>query len=430
MVRKRKEMRQIREILRLRHQMNLSYEQIGRSLRISKRTVKQYVDRANKAQLSWPIKDELDDNQLELLLFRAKAVNQDNLLKQVDFKWLEELSNKKYHISLQLLWNEYSAEQEDGYSYSHFCSLYRKYKKSKRVSMHQNHEPSEKMFIDFAGDTIPIICVYTGEITLAQIFVAVLGYSSCTYAEAMYKQDSQATVNAAVNSLEYFEGSPNVVVPDNMKTAVSKPSRYEPEIARPFKELAAYFCMAVIPARVRRPKDKSKVENEVGHVERSILAPLRNITFYSIQELNCAIHKGLEILNTTPFQKRPESRKDLWKEERSSLQPLLLTRYEYATWKLVKVHPDSHVSFENHFYSVPFNYVGEKLDLRSTLNIVGIFHDTKRIASHKRNSHYGFTTVVEHLPESRTPDIVAKMVQSQFFSLLTVLYKVASYQGE
>ncbi len=141
MVRKRKEMRQLREILRLRHQMNLSYEQIDRSLRISKRTVKQYVDRANKAQLSWPIKDELDDNQLELLLFRAKAVNQDNLLKQVDFKWLEELSNKKYHISLQLLWNEYSAEQEDGYSYSHFCSLYRKYKKSKRLSMHQNHEP-------------------------------------------------------------------------------------------------------------------------------------------------------------------------------------------------------------------------------------------------------------------------------------------------
>ncbi len=403
MVRKRIEMRQIREILRLRHNMNLSYEEISRSLRISKRTVEQYIDRANRVQISWPIPDGIEDDQLELLLFPANKAREDGPLAQIDFEKIqEELSNRKYHVSLLLLWNEYITEHQDGYSYPHFCMLYREFKKSKRVSMHQHHEPGEKMFIDFAGDTVRVYGSNTGEVIEAQIFVAVLGYSNYTYVEAMYKQDSRSVINAVVNSLKYFKGSPRVIVPDNMKTAITKSCRYEPELARPFEELATHYQIAVIPARVRRPKDKSKVENEVGHAERSILAPLRNFKFFSVQELNKEIARLLEILNATPFQKRPESRTDLWeKEEINALQPLPSSDYEYATWKTVKVHPDCHISFENHYYSVPSKYVGQKLDLRSTLHLVEIFKDSSRVTSHRRSSIYGYTTVVDHLPEAQ-----------------------------
>lgn len=403
MVRKRIEMRQIREILRLRHNMNLSYDQISRALRISKRTIEQYIDRANRVGINWPIPEGMEDDQLELLLFPVNKSQQNDHAGEIDFKKIqEELSNRKYHVSLLLLWNEYIIEHPNGYSYPHFCMLYREFKKSNRVFMHQHHEPGEKMFVDFAGDTVPIYCSDTGEVIEALIFVATLGYSNYTYVEAMYRQDLRSVINAVVNSLKYFKGSPKVIVPDNMKTAVTKSCRYEPEIARPFEELAAHYQIAVIPTRVRRPKDKSKVENEVGHTERSILAPLRNFKFFSVQELNKEIARLLEIINTTPFQKRPESRKDLFeREEKDTLQPLPVSHYEYATWKTVKVHPDCHISFENHYYSVPSKYVGQILDLRSTLHLVEIFKDSSRVASHQRSSIYGYTTVVDHLPESQ-----------------------------
>ncbi|MGC8462026.1 MAG: IS21 family transposase, partial [Candidatus Dormibacteria bacterium] len=240
-----------------------------------------------------------------------------------------------------------------------------------------------------------------GEIRKAQVLVATLGYSNYTYVEAMWQMDSAATLNAVCNALEYFGGVPEVIVPDNMKTAVTRPNRYEAEIARPFEELAQHYGCVVIPTRPRKPKDKAKVENEVLHAERNILAVFRNRTFFSLKELNQAIWEQLELLNTAPLQGRDESRAVLLEEERPELQQLVLQRYEYAVWYPLKVHPDSHIQVNHHCYSVPCLYVHKHVDVRVTAHIVEIFFQGKRIASHQRSAlSSGSTTIVDHLPSS------------------------------
>ena len=395
-------MRQIREIMRLRKDKQLSYDKIGQALGMSKRTAIRYMDRAEKANLTWPIPETMDDEQLERLLFPTKERTAAYLARQFDFDVTEkELKSKKYHVTRQLLWKEYQEDHPGGYSYQHFCRLHRTWRKSRTVSMRQEHPPGKKLFVDFAGDTMEVRTGVPGEIRKAQIFVATLGYSNYTYVEAMWQMDSAATLNAVCNALEYIGGAPEVIVPDNMKTAVSKPSRYEAEIARPFEELAQHYGIVVIPTRPGKPKDKAKVENEVGHSERTILAALRNRTFFSLRELNEAIREQLERLNAAPMQGREESRAMLLEEEKPLLQPLPLERYEYSTWKQLKVHPDSHIQVNRHCYSVPCTYVYKQVDVRITAHLVEVFFQGKRIASHQRSAlTYGSTTVVDHLPSS------------------------------
>lgn len=393
-------MRQIREILRLRHEKGLSYERIHESLRMSKRTVQSYIERAEKANLAWPLPEIMDDEQLELLLFPTKERTAAYCAKQMDFDATEkELLSKKFHVTRHILWVEYKAGHPAGYSYQHFCRLYGEWKKTKPVTMRQHHLPGKKAFIDFAGDLMEIRTLVPGEIRKAQIFVATLGYSNYTYVEAMWHQDASATLNAVCNALEYFGGVPEVIVPDNMKTAVAKPNRYEAEIARPFEELAEHYGIVVIPARSRKPKDKAKVESAVGHVERTILAALRHRTFFSLQELNNAIWKLLSELNAAPLQGRVESRADLWEEEKAQLQFLRSQRYEYAVWKPAKVHPDSHIQVNHRCYSVPCIYVYKRVEVCTTAHLVEVWYQGKRIASHPRSAlTYGASTIDGHLP--------------------------------
>jgi len=402
MANRRKRMRQTREILRLRREKELSFDKIGAALRMSKRTVRLYVERSDKAQLTWPLPETMDDEQLERLLFPAQAPTEAQIARRIDFYAVEEeLKNKDFHVTRQLLWSEYRASHPDGYSYQHFSRLYREWKQGKGVSMRQQHDPGKKLFIDFAGDTMGVRTAVPGEIRKAQIFVATLGYSNYTWVEAMWQQDATATLGAVSNALEYFGGVPEVIVPDNMKTAVSKPGRYEAEIARPFEELAQHYRLVVIPARSRKPRDKAKVESAVGHVERSVLAVLRHRTFFSLQELNGAILEQLTLLNAALFQGREESRATLFGEEKGFLQPLPQQRYEYATWKKAKVHPDSHIQVSRHCYSVPSTYVHREVDVKITAHVVEVFFGGKRIASHQRSIlAYGSTTVPDHLPSA------------------------------
>lgn len=402
MANQRKRMRQIREILRLRREKELSFDKIASALRMSKRTVRLYVERADRARLTWPLPETMDDGQLEQLLFPVQAPTEAQIAREIDFEAVEKgLKSRKFHVTRQLLWSEYSASHPDGYSYPHFCRLHREWRKSRAVSMRQQHEPGRKLFIDFAGDTMNVRTAVPGEIRKAQIFVATLGYSNYTWVEAMWQQDSAATLGAVSNALEYFSGVPEVIVPDNMKTAVKKPGLYEAEIARPFEELAQHYSMAVLPARSRKPRDKAKVESAVGHVERSVLAVLRHRTFFSLKELNEAILEQLTLLNAAPFQGREESRVSLFEEEKGLLQPLPQQRYEYATWKQAKVHPDSHIQVSRHCYSVPSTYVHRQVDVRTTAHVVEVFFGGKRIASHQRSVlSYGSTTVAGHLPSA------------------------------
>ena len=395
-------MRQIREIVRLRKDRKLSYDKIGQALGMSKRTAIRYMDRAEKANLTWPIPETMDDGQLERLLFPGREMPASYLARQFDFDATEkELRSKKYHVTRQLLWKEYREGHPEGYSYQHFCRLYREWRKKRSVTMRQEHAPGKKLFVDFAGDTMEVRTAVPGEIRKAQIFVATLGYSNYTYVEAMWQMDAAATLSAVCNALEYIGGAPEVIVPDNMKTAVSKPNRYEAEIARPFEELAQHYSSVVIPTRPQKPKDKAKVEGEVGHVERSILAALRNRTFFSLSELNAAIRDLLHVFNTALLQGRDESRAALLDEEKPLLQLLPIQRYEYSTWKQLKVHPDSHIQVNRHCYSVPCTYVYKHVDVRITAHCVEVFFQGKRIASHQRSAlTYGSTTLPDHLPSS------------------------------
>jgi len=396
-------MRKIRDALRLRFGEGLSIRQVSTSLCLPHTTVQDCLRRATEAGLSWPLPEELAaDDALEARLYR-RAVEASVERPLPDFAWMRrELLRPK--VTLMLLWVEYRETHPDGYAYSQFCDLYRRWRKRLDLVMRQEHKAGEKAFVDFPGMTIPIWDPESGEKTCdAELFVAVLGASNYVYAEALPSQELMHWVHAHCNALEAFGGCPAVVVCDNLKSGVTRPHRYEPDVNATFQDMATHYKIAVIPARSYKPRDKAKAEAGVLLAERWIIARLRNETFTSLGELNARIVTLVSWLNDRPFKKLEGSRSKLFHEiERPALRSLPERRYEFATFRPARVGIDYHIEVrsERHFYSVPHRLVGEKVEVRLSARSVEVLHNGRRVASHLRAFRPGFSTDHAHMPES------------------------------
>ena len=398
---RRLSMRKLKEVLRLKWQNACSNKQIAKSCNIARSTVREYLRRAQDAGVTWPLDPEVDDRVLENLLFPVREAGNYPERQMPSMEYLyNEL--KKKSVTLQLLWYEYKQANPDGYQYSHFCDLYRRWVKKLDVSLRQEHRAGEKLFIDYAGQTVPIIDRSTGEMIEAQIFLATLGASNYTYAEAALSQDLPSWIKSHVRAFEFFQGVPEILVPDNLKAGVTKPCRYEPDINPTYQELAEHYGTAVIPARAGKPKDKAKVESAVLVAERWILAALRNHTFFSVAELNKAIAPRLPEFNNRKFQKLDTTRRRLFETiDRPALKPLPSRPYEYAEWKKARVNIDYHIEIYRHYYSVPYQLVKQEVDARVTDTTVEVLFKNRRVASHVRSYQVGgFTTLPEHMPKS------------------------------
>ena len=394
-------MRKIREVLRLKYECNRSNRDIGNRCGIGSSTVSDYLQRARMAGLDWPLPEQLDDTALEYQLFPpATPRNSSQFIP--DFQEVHKELQSRKNVTLNLLWQEYKEQHPDGYQYSWFCHSYRDWAARLDVVMRHEHRAGEKLFVDYAGQTVEIVDTANGEISKAQIFVAVLGAGSYTYAEATASQGLEDWIGSHVRAFSFYGGVPDAVVPDNLKSGVSKPCRYEPGINPAYNELARHYQTVILPARVRKPRDKAKAENGVLLVERWILAKLRKHTFFSLDELNQEIKRLLQELNDKPFQKLSGSRKSRFEEiDKPALKPLPAVPYELAYWKKAMVHIDYHVEVERHYYSVPYSLVKKKLDVRYTASAVECFYRNKRVASHLRDDRLGcHSTVKEHMPAS------------------------------
>ncbi|NOQ45860.1 MAG: IS21 family transposase, partial [Desulfobulbaceae bacterium] len=390
MPRKRLSMRKIREILRLKHHSNCSIREISRSCGIGRGTVGDYLHRAKAAGLDWPLPDELSDTALEQRLFPSSSARTTQSRFIPDFHEVHKELQSRKSVTLNLLWQEYKEQHPGGYQYSWFCHSYRDWAARLDVVMRHEHRAGEKLFVDYAGQTVEVVDPETGEVSKAQIFVAVLGAGSYTYAEATASQGLEDWVGSHVRAFSFYGGVPEAVVPDNLKSGVSKACRYEPDINPTYNDLARHYRTVILPARVRKPRDKAKAETGVLLVERWILAKLRKHTFFSLEELNREIKRLLHGLNNKPFQKLPGSRKSRFEEiDKPALKPLPSEPYELAYWKKAMVHIDYHVEVERHYYSVPYSLVKKKLDVRYTASTVECFYRNKRVASHLRDDRCG-----------------------------------------
>lgn len=391
-------MQNIREILRLIHEGNLSNRQIAKSCHCSPTTIGAIIARYQEKNLTWPEVLQMDDTELESKLYPQEINSSKRPLPDYDYIH-KELMRKG--VTLLLLWQEYKEKFPDGVQYTQFCDHYLTWRKLRNISMHQIHRAGEKMFVDWAGLTGSIVDRETGEIKPVYFFVAVLGASKLFYTEPFLSMDLFCWIQGHVHAFEYFGGSTEIIVPDNTKTGVKKPCYYEPEINPTYLEMAKYYGAAVIPARIRKPKDKSPVEKEVQDVERWIIAKLRNRTFFSLYELKQAVQELLEEANNRPFQKREGSRRTLFEAiEKSSLKPLPVESYEFAIWNRARVNVDYHLEFDKNYYSVPYQLVKQEVMVRATGKTIEIFHKHKRIASHARLSgkKYSYVTLPEHMP--------------------------------
>ena len=399
MPRPRITMRQLTEILRLKYELHLSHARIAGALGVSKGVVSKYLALARAKGIGWPLPPDLDPDALERLLFPVEA--KPGRLPDPDFLWIHHELKRK-GVTLQLLWSEYvEAHQGQALRYSHFCQRYRDWRATQRRSMRQQHPAGEKLFIDYCGPTVPVVSPTTGEVTGAQIFVAVWGASSYTFAEATRSQTLPDWIGSHVRALGFFGGAPKLLVPDNLKSAVTRACRYDPQINRSYAEMARHYGAAILPARPLKPKDKAKAEAGVLLVERWILARLRHQRFHSFATLNQAIARLLVELNERPFQRQPHSRKDLFlRLDRPAMQPLPGQHYEFAEWKVVRPGIDYHVEIDRRFYSVPHALVGQRLEARYTAHSVEIFHRHQRIAVHPRHGAQPFSTLPEHMPRS------------------------------
>lgn len=392
-------MRKIREVLRL-HAEGLSARQIARSVGTARSTVAECLRRAAAAGVSWPLPAEADDAALERRLYPpAPPVATEERPLPVWTDVHRELQRKS--VTLFLLHQEYRERHPDGYQYSRFCDLYRAWAGKIDLVMRQEHRAGEKLFVDYAGQTLPIVDAATGELRQAQIFVAVLGASNYTYAEATWTQTLPDWLGSHVRALTFFGASPSVLVPDNLRSAVTRPDRYEPDINPSYQDLAEHYAMAVIPAHVRKPRQKAKAEQGVLLAERWILARLRNVTFFSLAQANRAIANLLRLLNDRPFRKLDGTRRSRFEQiDRPAMKPLPATSYEFAEWKTATVYINYHVTVDHHHYSVPYPLVGQRLDVRFTATTVECLHRNNRVASHARSFiRGGYTTVDAHMPD-------------------------------
>jgi len=399
--RERLSMRKIREVLRLANEAAVSYRDIAKSCSIARSTVADYVRRTKQAGLSWPLPDDLDDAALEEHLFPPLPAIPSDQRPQPDWPQVHHELRRK-GVTRFLLWQEYKAIHRTGYQYSQFCDLYREWRGCQDLEMRQVHKAGEKLFVDYAGQTVRVVDQRTGEIRQAQLFVAVLGASSYTYCEATWTQSLPDWIGSHVRCFNFLGGVPTILVPDNLKAAVTSPHLYEPDLNPTYQDLARHYGVAVIPARVRHPKDKAKAEVGVQVAERQILARLRDRMFFCLNEVNRAISELLDEVNMRSFQKLPGSRLSMFEDlDHPALGPLPTEAYQFAEWLKVRVHINYHVQVDKHHYSVPYRLIKKQLEVRLSSSTVEVFHQGKRVASHQRSAiKSGYTTVPEHMPES------------------------------
>ncbi len=391
-------MRQIREILRLRHEGGLHHRAIARACGVGVGTVSEYLGRAERAGLGWPLPPELDEAALEGRLFPSLEPGRERVAPDV-VQIHQEL--KRVGVTLHLLWEEYREVHPHGYGYSQFCELYRRFERKLKPSMRQPHRAGEKTFIDFSGKRPHLIDRKTGEEIPVELFVAALGASCYTYAEATPSQKLHDWVGAHTRMLEYFGGSTKIWVPDQLRSAITQPCRYEPGVNRSYQELAAHYGAVVIPARPGKARDKAKVESMVLVAQRWVLARLRHHTFFEMGELNRVIGDLLEQLNGRPMQKLGVSRHELWERlDRPALKALPIGRYEVAQWKACRVNIDYHIEVERHPYSVPYQLIHEEVEVRYTSSIIEVYYKGRRLDSHARRYDHQPSTKPEHMPSS------------------------------
>lgn len=393
-------MRKIHSILRLHFKAGLSQRQIASSQNIGYGTVANYLSRARKAGLSWPLPEGMGERELGAALFPTRKNAKQADFAPPDFPALQhELKTKG--MTLMLLWQEYrEAHPDNGYSYSQFCHRYKHWLGTQKRSMRQVHIAGEKCFVDYAGSTVPIVNAKSGEFIKAQIFVAVLGASGYTFAHASLSQTEADWIHSHNAAFAFFGGITQIVVPDCLKSAVITPRPWVPTINSAYQSWADYSGTVIIPARAGRPKDKAKAELNVLLVTRWILMRLRHHTFFSLGQLNDAISHLLDSLNERPFQKQPGSRKSLFIGiERGALKALPAAPYEYMDILDAGVNIDYHIEYKRHYYSVPHNLVKTTVEVRASHKLVSVYSRGQRVACHPRSqARAGYTTLTEHMP--------------------------------
>lgn len=395
-------MRKLREFLRLHFENKLSARAIAKSVGMSPSTAQGYVSRIRVAGLTWPLPPELDsDVALTRLLFAEANSPSKETRPEPDWAAVH-LELKRKHVTKQLIWEEYKAAKPDGFQYSAFCLHYAAWAARLQLSMRQEHRVGEKLFIDFSGDGIDVVDPLTGEVKVAKLFVAVLGASSYTYVEPVLHEDLPTWVQCHINALDFFEGTTQLWVPDNPKVGVTKPDRYEPDLNPTYADLASHYGVAVIPARVRRPKDKAKVEAAVLLAERWIIAALRKQSFFSIAEVKAAVKPMVEKLNSRPMRRLKKSRRQLYEElDMPALKALPTRRYEFTEWGKGKVGPHYHVEFRDHLYSVHYTLVHQHAEVRATATTVELLIKGVRVAAHARDDTPNkYSTKTEHMPKA------------------------------
>lgn len=399
---RRSTMTRYREILRL-NSLGINKTGIAQSLNCSRNTVRSVLNRASELDIKWPLPVEITDADLHKRFFQK--AHDENLRKAPDVEHIHK-ELLKSGVSLKLLWNEYCEtcriQGELPLMYSQFCQIYRKHAEVKRATMHIPRKPGELIEVDWAGTTSMLVDRDTGELTAAYIFVAVLPFSQYAYVEAFPSMKQESWIAAHVNMYQYFGGVSKILVPDNLKTGVVKSDWHNPELNKIYREMSEHYNTAIIPARVRKPKDKASVEGTVGNISTWIIAALRNEKFFTLAELNKSIKTKLTSFNSKPFQKKEGSRLSIFLgEEKSMLLPLPATPFELATLKQATVQFNYHIQVEKMHYSVPHEYIKYVVDVRITKNIIEVFYNNNRLCSHpKLHGRIGqYSTVEEHMPE-------------------------------
>jgi transposase len=393
-------MRKIREVLRLRYEAGLSIRQISASTKISVGAIQKLLSKADRLGLSWPLPPDTDDTRLAGLIYPGADTTASSRYQLPDWARMHQELKRK-GMTKQLLWEEYTQQYPNRcYSYSQYCDRYRHWCGQQKRSMRQIHKAGEKCFVDYCGPTLPIVSPSTGEIRQAQVFVAVLGASNYTYAEATLSQSLPDWLQSHVRTFAYFGGLPAMVIPDNLKSGVSRACRYDPELNPSYQQLAEHYQVTILPARPYKPKDKAKAEVGVQIVERWILARLRHFTFFSLGEANQSIRALLEELNQRPFKQLPGNRRQAFEQlDQPALRPLPTHPYRYVEIRQVKVNIDYHIEYQRHLYSVPHQYVGEPLELHASETLIQLYFRQRLVASHPRKPYPGTSTDSGHMPE-------------------------------
>src|SRR3954451_18102463 len=394
-------MRQIKQMLRLARD-GASSREIGRTLGIARSTVQDNLARASAAGLTWPLDPEVTDAVLEQRLFARAGVKQGmRRLPEPDWPSLVR-EMRRPGVNLTVLWEEYREAHPEGYGYSRFCDLYREFEHRLTPVMRQHHAAGDKVFVDYSGKKVGIVDPATGIVREAEIFVAVLGASSLTYAEATWTQTLPDWIEAHVRMFRFHGGVTKLIVPDNLKSGVHKASFYDPEINRSYGKIAAHYEVGILPARPRRPKDKAKVEAGVRFAQSYILGRLRDRTFFSLQEANAAIAAAVERMNSVPMRRLGVSRRQVFETiEKPALAPLPAEDYVFAHWQFARVGLDYHIEVEGFFYSVPFGLIGQQVEVRVTQRTIEAFHKGGRVAAHaRRYAGRAHDTQAEHMPSS------------------------------